>query len=1131
MKKILLGLVFIQIALYCLGQPANDEPCGSHLVIPTPLICQSFEDNNSNSVTSVLNATTTLSNNVMQFDCDFNPAPGIKDVWFKIPMNESNLIIKANPIAGFDVSMQAYYKNSGSCITNDFTLSFLQCGSAEAAGFADSISIPGFYNSFIDTIYLRVFHYPDGTGPSPINNSQFSICAYYPMPGCVTNSFPADAQQLIFVESLQWGFDEFASSYDVYLGPTILTANFIGNTQNTSFDISTLNLVPGTYFWYVVPKNGNISATGCSTNATSFIVTPAAENNLICNAKELIPSNIICTPFVDNNTISSTSYFMSTYEGGLFGSGVACGFGASITADVWFKFTANDSAFHTVKIMPVAGINTSFRVYRSSASCNGSFTQIGCYNSGTVAVADTGVFITSPGKQYYIQVFSQNGSTDFNPPGNSQFGICIVKHPPVCQVPLLISPANGAINIDHLNSFISWNNVSGTSEYDLYVGNSAASLAKVPYTVIQSVSNTKRINFQANFLVNSPFAPGFTYFWKIVPRNGTVTNLSCVEEIRSFTTSSCPNLFAFGIDFPIISGTHAGELDYKMYCANCPNVVLEYGPTIPFGNNNLPGNGNFIVYPAQPISSTNAYGTIGIDSTHQISSYRYNFRLNGCPVNGIELLPFNPGLPVVVNSCQDTKISIYNGKGRWDFNGQYPVNSNSNSTPGKMSWFNYTPTESGVYYLQVDSVELNEPVDYLYKPDSLNKFSAAGWTGISEISAKGKYVIGYLSANVLYHFVADRQDDTTITTIPGVGLARHFIKICKAELNAPIVLNTCIDANIRKPIPAFSPKEEFAIDSSGRLIASIKAGNDSLGLVNVSYYVNGNGLRYDANGREYLDRNFTITPSRTVTSTQEIKLFFTNDELTNLINAPDDGNADVTSINDLMVTKSNQTCLTSSQIGNNGNVFITPTEKAPFNTTSGFVKLSVSSFSTFYLHGGSNFILPLKFLEFTVKKSNRMAELSWKSENEINTSHFIVERSINGSSYTSIGTVSAFNISAVHRYGFIDAAPISGTNYYRLKQVDRDHRFSYSDVRVIDFGINNTSIRVYPSFTDAFFNVSGLKSGMKLDVFDALGKILISKNIFSEIEIMDISRFTSGTYFLRITQDSQTISTFKILKY
>ena len=258
---------------------------------------------------------------------------------------------------------------------------------------------------------------------------------------------------------------------------------------------------------------------------------------------------------------------------------------------------------------------------------------------------------------------------------------------------------------------------------------------------------------------------------------------------------------------------------------------------------------------------------------------------------------------------------------------QYPVNSNSNATPGKMTWFNYTPTESGVYYLQIDSVELNDPIDYLYKPDSLNKFSATGWTGITEINTKGKYVIGYLTANVLYHFVADRQNDTTITTIPSVGLARHFIKICKAEVNTPVVLNACVEATIRKPIPALSPKEEFAIDSSGKLIASIKAGNDSLGIVNVSYYVNGNGLRYDANGREYIDRNYTITPSRTVTATQEVKLFFTNDELNTLISAPDDGNADVNSINDLMVTKTNQTCITSAQIGNSGNILIAPTEK------------------------------------------------------------------------------------------------------------------------------------------------------------------------------------------------------------
>ncbi|MGB4845975.1 MAG: hypothetical protein WBP16_16025, partial [Ferruginibacter sp.] len=910
---LLIGLVCFSIAGF--AQPSNDDPCNAKVILPTTAVCNLYEDNAVNSVTSLFAATVTTGFGVVDFNCDFTTTADLYDVWFKIPLDTANLIIKINPIPGFNIAFQLYYQESGLCSNNDLLLAYFDCINISAAGLADSVVIPYYYKDFFDTLFVRVYHHPDGTGPAPVNNSQFGICAYFPEPTCTANTFPADAAQLLIAQSLQWSFNSLASQYDVYLGSSVASASIIGRTSSSSFNISSLNLPAGTYYWYVVPLNGSLTATGCSSSATSFTILETAANNLVCNATELFATPVSCVPFIDNSAISTTSYYYATYEGGFFGGGVNCNF-VSLNADVWFKFSAPDSANYVFRVEPVAGINTSFRVFESSADCTGSFTNRGCFNTGATAVADTASMLLNPGKQYFIQVFSQNGSRDFNPPGNSQFGICIYKRAPDCISPLLVAPANASTTVDHITGSLTWKNVNGATRYDLYVGTTLANMQLVNYTTLQNSGGNKILNFQTNFSNSSPFFPGVQYFWKVMPLNSDLANINCAEEIRSFTTYACPPSLASAE--AIISVNRAGELDYTVACVNCPSswLVFEYGPNASPGTGTTPAVGNTVVYPVEETLSWGYKGRAAIDSTFEIPSYKYFIRTVGCSNLNKSYLSANPGDVQSLTACSTIALTLVSGKGRWNFNGQYPVNSIGKATPGKMAWFNFTPAESAVYYLQADSLEMTDTINYLYKVDSLNKYSADNWIGIAALNKKGKYPIGYLTAGLTFHFVADSENDsllnrTTTHTIP----LRHFIKICKADVLSPATTNTCIDASIYNPIPALSPKEEFAIDTSGRLIASIKSGNDSLGFVSLSYYVNGNGLRYDANGREYLDRNFTITPSNNPASAQQVKLFFTNDELTALIDAPDDANADVSSIDDLVVTKTNQACSSSASVG------------------------------------------------------------------------------------------------------------------------------------------------------------------------------------------------------------------------
>ena len=110
--------------------------------------------------------------------------------------------------------------------------------------------------------------------------------------------------------------------------------------------------------------------------------------------------------------------------------------------------------------------------------------------------------------------------------------------------------------------------------------------------------------------------------------------------------------------------------------------------------------------------------------------------------------------------------------------------------------------------------------------------------------------------------------------------------------------------------------------------------------------------------------------------------------------------------------------------------------------------------------------LPVRLLSFTAqpnKYSNGWkVDLAWATGEEFNSSHFLVERSANGGNFNAIGQVNASGQSASRRsYKYQDALPLSGTSYYRLKQVDHDGKFFFS--AIVSTSINGAeSFFLYP---------------------------------------------------------------------
>ena len=175
--------------------------------------------------------------------------------------------------------------------------------------------------------------------------------------------------------------------------------------------------------------------------------------------------------------------------------------------------------------------------------------------------------------------------------------------------------------------------------------------------------------------------------------------------------------------------------------------------------------------------------------------------------------------------------------------------------------------------------------------------------------------------------------------------------------------------------------------------------------------------------------------------------------------------------------------------------------------------------------------LPVTLSAFTAQKVNNTAKLVWATEQEINSGYFLVEKSMDGTNFSTIATVTAAgNSSSRREYGAFDNAPANGINYYRLKQVDKDGRATYSAVKSLLFSATYT-VQIAPNPTRDFVHVYINKANTQaitIHLLDGAGKLLKTVKSAQNHEIINTAGFSSGLYFIKII-DGSSITTQKVL--
>lgn len=174
--------------------------------------------------------------------------------------------------------------------------------------------------------------------------------------------------------------------------------------------------------------------------------------------------------------------------------------------------------------------------------------------------------------------------------------------------------------------------------------------------------------------------------------------------------------------------------------------------------------------------------------------------------------------------------------------------------------------------------------------------------------------------------------------------------------------------------------------------------------------------------------------------------------------------------------------------------------------------------------------LPVELLTFDGTQTEQHIRLYWSSSSEKNNDRYIIERSSDALSFTSIGSVKAAgNSTTSHHYELYDHEPLQGINYYRLKQVNHDGSFSYSGTIAFAFE-NALSLSLFPNpATEAeavFLSVDKISTTlMEVEIFDSSGKLIsISRVIPGEkpTKILD-SKPAKGIYTVRVITGTATL--------
>ena len=157
--------------------------------------------------------------------------------------------------------------------------------------------------------------------------------------------------------------------------------------------------------------------------------------------------------------------------------------------------------------------------------------------------------------------------------------------------------------------------------------------------------------------------------------------------------------------------------------------------------------------------------------------------------------------------------------------------------------------------------------------------------------------------------------------------------------------------------------------------------------------------------------------------------------------------------------------------------------------------------------------------------------LIWSTGAQTNGIYFGIQRSNDGSTWSTISQVAAYqSVSNPQNYSYTDYKPASGINYYRLKIIDDNGNSAYSNIRNVDFNTSQ-SLQAWPNPVKDEATITGLSAGSNnMRLFDVNGKTVAEQVSTGSSAHINIGSLPGGVYILRVQSANGSSREIKVVK-
>ena len=173
-------------------------------------------------------------------------------------------------------------------------------------------------------------------------------------------------------------------------------------------------------------------------------------------------------------------------------------------------------------------------------------------------------------------------------------------------------------------------------------------------------------------------------------------------------------------------------------------------------------------------------------------------------------------------------------------------------------------------------------------------------------------------------------------------------------------------------------------------------------------------------------------------------------------------------------------------------------------------------------------VVPFKLESFTCIANGNNAIVNWQSAEEINAANYIVQYSNDGNSFKDIVTV--FATGSNSQYNYIHQQ-IRGTAFYRLKMIDRNGSFTYSEIRVVNFD-NKAGFTIAPNpANDMLYLFTKNNAIIKsIQIISIDGQVVKNLNQYNSGQQISISNLARGTYILKTVYQNNEMEYGRFIK-